>query len=277
MTGPSGASKASQAGYVVLGPSPASGRALVCFHYAGGSAQSFFSWRPACSGRCELVAAELPGRGRRQGAPFVTSLVEAAEQLALAHLPLPQRQTVFYGHSLGALLAFETARILQRRGFGGPSCLIVSSRAAPGSSHMRVGLPNLSDADLRHYLGEIEGTPKVLLENAALMDFAIPPLRSDLGLIYNYAFQPGPILDIPIEAIGALDDKWAPLEGLLGWRSLTSAAFRLRMIAGGHFAATSSPELILETMDAYRETLPLDTSPDPPRPLRAGLKSNAGD
>ena len=227
-----------------LGPSPASSCILICFHYAGGSAQSFYPWRTACEGRCELAAAELPGRGRRQRAPFVTSIGEAAEQFALAHFPLLGRQTIFYGHSLGALLAFETARILQQRGLGGPSCLIVSSRAAPGSSLTRVGLPNLSDADL-HYLGEIQGTPKILLENPALMEYAIPPLRSDSSdLIYDYAFQPGPVLDIPIEAIGGVDDKWAPLEALLDWRTSTNAAFRLRMIAGGHFAATSSPELI---------------------------------
>jgi len=238
------ASRSDHAGFVVLGPSPASSSVLVCFHYAGGSAQSFYAWRTACEGRCELISAELPGRGRRQRAPFVTSIREAAEQLALAYFPMTSRRSVFYGHSLGALLAFETARLLQQRGLAGPSCLIVSSRAAPGSSLTRMGLPKLSDADLRHYLGEIQGTSKVLLDNAALMAFAIPPLRSDLELIYDYALEPGPILDIPIEVIGGVDDKWAPLEALLGWRSLTNAAFRLRMIAGGHFAATSSRPLV---------------------------------
>lgn len=130
-----------------------------------------------------------------------------------------------------------------------------------------MGLPKLSDADLRHYLGEIQGTSKVLLDNAALMAFAIPPLRSDLELIYDYALEPGPILDIPIEVIGGVDDKWAPLEALLGWRSLTNAAFRLRMIAGGHFAATSSPELILETMETHLRAMPnVEILKQPPSP-----------
>lgn len=277
MTGVAEASRTDLAGYVVLGPSPASSTVLVCFHFAGGSAQSFYSWRTACKGRCELAAAELPGRGRRQRAPFVASIAEAAEQLASAYLPFARRKTVFYGHSLGALLAFETARLLRQRGLEGPSCLIVSSRAAPGSSLTRVGLPKLSDADLRHYLGEIQGTPKVLLDNAALMEFAIPSLRSDLGLIYDYAFKPGPLLDIPIDVIGGVNDKWAPLESLLGWRALTRASFRLRMIAGGHFAATSAPDLILETMETYLGMITNDSASDRAGSARSSFETVPGE
>lgn len=254
MTDQSAFRQSGETGYVVLAPNPTGALTLACFHYAGGSAQTFFSWRKECSKCCELVTLELPGRGRRQKMPFVNSIVEAAQQFALAFRRQGQRDLVFYGHSLGALLAFETARVLKAEGGPIPSRLIVSSRAAPGSPQSTASLPKLSDADLLRYLEALQGTPRAVLENTALMKLMLPVLRADLQLVYDYQLGAGPRLDIPVDVIGALDDALAPIECLLEWRVLTNAEFRLRMIPGGHFAPVSSPDEVLRILDEHRSS-----------------------
>jgi len=221
---------------------------LVCFHFAGGSAQSFFPWRALCDGACELIAAELPGRNRRYHEPFCSSILEAAENFAQTFSRLPSKPTVFYGHSLGALLAYETTRALSQLGQMMPQRLIVSSRAAPVKLPSSIGLPVLSDDALLNYLRDLQGTKAEVLENKALMDMMLPIIRSDLQLIYNYQHQLSPFLEIPVDAIGAIDDVHCPLEWLLGWRNVTRDKFSLHMIPGGHFAPLDSPNWVLDTV-----------------------------
>jgi medium-chain acyl-[acyl-carrier-protein] hydrolase len=230
--------------YTVLVEAAAAPWALVCFHFAGGSGQSFFRWKEHCASDFALVAAELPGRGRRLATPFVGSIKEAAQKFAAALRTTIDKPLVFYGHSLGALLAFETARVLKNYNLQAPLGLIVSSRAGPNSTLLTAGLPELSDQQLRGYLTEIEGTPKAVLEAPGWVEFVLPSLRADLGLIYDYRFEPQPVLDIPIVVIGAERDRWASFDALLSWRSVTTGNFFLRLIPGGHFAPMSEPEMI---------------------------------
>jgi len=239
--------------YVLIDDAPGARLGMVCFHFAGGSAQSYFRWRHATAG-CALVAAELPGRGRRLREEFAPSLHAAAAALASSFRALardmaerrPGLSWVFFGHSLGALVAYETARLLGGPGSGGPDRLIVSARHGPGWQPASSGLPDLSDPALLDYLREMGGTPRVLLENRALMEMALPILRADLGLIYGYGHVPGPPLDIPILAIGASEDDRVPLEALVAWRGTTRAEFRLRIVSGGHFALLDQPGIVFD-------------------------------
>ncbi|XSG83267.1 MAG: thioesterase II family protein [Methyloligella sp. ZOD6] len=243
--------EAGEAGFVALGADTGAACRLVCFHYAGGSAQTFFPWTKLLPEDFALVAAELPGRGRRREAPFAGSIRSAASQLADAWPAFADRPAIFYGHSLGALLAYETARALKHRGRALPALLIVSSRAAPNSPTSTHTLPALSDADLQHYLESLEGTPRAVLESKPLMKRAIPMLRADLQLIYDYRHEPEPALDIPLHVIGAIDDPFAPLECLLEWRAVARAGFRLQMQCGGHFSPMQTPDPVLQAIEAY--------------------------
>lgn len=223
---------------------------LLCFHFAGGSAQSFLPWREPGNAKCELLAAELPGRSRRYKEPFFTSIMDAAEHFATVYAGLPVKQCIFYGHSLGALLAYETARILMRMGVDGPRRLIVSSRAGPGGYPVSAGLPReLSDASLLKYLQDLQGTKASILENKTLMEMMLPIIRADLEIIYGYQYEPRPLLDIPVDVIGAIDDHHCPFELLLAWRNITSKAFNLHMIPGGHFAPIADPDIIFKVVN----------------------------
>lgn len=239
------------AGFVPLGTDQSGSCRLVCFHYAGGSAQTFFPWTKSLPPGYALLAAELPGRGRRWEAPFAASIRSAAEELADSWEAFADRPAIFYGHSLGALLAYETARALLERRLDLPELLIVSSRASPSSPSSTHTLPALSDADLQRYLESLEGTPRAVLESKPLMERAIPMLRADLQLIYDYRHEPHAALPIPIHVIGSIDDPFAPLECLLEWRAVARGGFRLQMQAGGHFAPMRTPDAVLRAIETH--------------------------
>lgn len=243
------------ADFVVIGDGGPPPVGVVCFHFAGGSAQSFFRWRGAArAAGCALIAAELPGRGRRLREGFVPSLASAAMALAQSFAALaaamPDKRWVFFGHSMGALLAYETVRRLRADGGPQPQGLIVSARHAPGWHPVSSGLPELSDEALCDYLRHLDGTPAAILDNPAFMAMALPILRADLGLLYGYAHVLGQPLDMPVLTIGASADGRVPLEALVAWGTATQGAFRLRMVPGGHFSLLDEPAIVF---DAARE------------------------
>jgi medium-chain acyl-[acyl-carrier-protein] hydrolase len=242
------AGMAQSAEFVPLLKDAAANVRLVCFHFAGGSAQSFLPWRQPSTDVCELLAVELPGRSRRYNEPFVPSIRDAAASFAEAYLKLEPKPCVFYGHSLGALLAYETARILKNEKTAAPDRLIVSSRAGPGYFPVSVGLPELSNDSLMKYLRDLQGTKASVLENKMLMDMMLPIIRADLEMIYAYQYDNGARLDIPVDVIGAIDDQHCPFELLLDWKSITSGQFNLHMIPGGHFAPIAQPDIVLDVV-----------------------------
>lgn len=223
---------------------------LLCFHCAGGSAQSFFPWKKVAEGVCDLFAVELPGRSRRYGEPFAESVAQLAEEFAEGCAALPDKPLIFFGHSLGALLAFETARLLQARGGRAPCHLILAARQSSDWLPVTSGLPELDETALRRYMENLAGTPRQVLDNEAMMQIALPVLRADLELIYRYRHVPGPPLEASIEALGGIDDGHVRFESLLSWRHATRRPFSLRMIAGGHFTVMDQPQRILRSVRA---------------------------
>ena len=223
---------------------------LVCFHCAGGSAQSFFAWKQAAAGVCELYAVELPGRSRRMREPFARCVMEVAAAFAKQCRLLPDKPLVLFGHSLGALLAYETARVLLAEGERKPVHLLVSSRQSPDWLPVCAGLPELNDQALRDYLANLAGTPREVLANKAMMDVAVPILQADLELIlgYNHAHARG--LEIPVEAFGGMDDEQVRFESLGCWQRVTERGFSLRMVEGGHFAVMQQPQVVMERVRA---------------------------
>lgn len=219
---------------------------LVCFHCAGASAQSFFPWIKPARGLCELYAVELPGRSRRHHEPFADSVLALARQFAEQCLALAGKPMIFFGHSLGALMAYETARALVVMGASAPVHLIVASRQSPHWLPVCSGLPELNDRALRDYLRALDGTPLEVLQNQALMDRAVPILQADLTLIHGYRHESREPLGIPIDALGALDDNHVRFESMLGWEQASDRAFNLHMIEGGHFAAMQQPQHTLQ-------------------------------
>lgn len=180
---------------------------------------------------------QLPGREARYQEPLPTDLVMVAEELAAALAAAPPAGALaIYGHSMGALLAFELARALGRRSLR-PDLVIVSGRAAPHrmaspADHLH-GLP---DAAFIERLGErYGGIPQALLDAPDLLAFFLPILRADLRAVETYRHVPCPPDDWPLMVYGGMDDRSVAPADLDEWARYTNGPFRVQTLPGDHF------------------------------------------
>jgi 4'-phosphopantetheinyl transferase len=185
------------------------------------------------------------------------------EVLAEALRPYLDRPFAFFGHSLGALVAFELARRLGRDGGPQPVRLFVSGCAAP--SIRREGRPihDLPDPAFREELRRLNGTPAAILDNAELMELLLPTLRADFALCETYAFAPGPHLSFPITSCGGLGDDTTSSQELNAWREQTTGSFRLRMLPGDHFFLQTARPLLLRSLAQELRAVPRGSATTP--------------
>ncbi len=225
---------------------------LVCLPHAGGSAVLYRTWKAALLGLATVDSPELPGRGSRHGAPLPTSLPALAEDIAapLAHRPVP---VVLYGHSMGALLAFETARALARHGVT-VAGLVLSGRAAPHLPFPRLDRHLMSDAALIEELKRIGGTPDALFRRPEILAMTLPALKADFRMVDTYAFTPGPALACPAVILGGADDPATPEPSLHAWRELICGPVAVDIWPGGHFFVREDEDRLLTLL---KRTLPV--------------------
>jgi surfactin synthase thioesterase subunit len=219
---------------VPLTPSRPGCPRLICFHHAGGSPAAFREWPAALGGGVQLSAVHLPGRGRRFAESNATDFAALADAIASA-VARDGVRPLLYGHSMGALLAYEVAWRLCAGEGPLPLHLIVAG-AVPPDQFSTGGWPAVeSDADLLRRLATLGGTPQAIIDNNDLMSIYLPILRADIALCASYCYCPGPALPCPITALGSADDPEATLAALAGWGQYTTAGFTLRLFPGGHF------------------------------------------
>ncbi len=221
---------------------------LYCFPYAGGSINTFLSWQQSLGESTEVCAAQLPGRGGRFLEPPCTSFDELVSTLGRliaqdANLPF-----VLYGHSLGALVAFEVARYLRTHDLPMPESLIVSGCEAPHIRSAPKKYEEYSDNDLIQSLGELNGTPPEVLNNAELMQMLLPVIRADFALFSHYQFHRGAVLDIPITVLNGTEDDHIEKENVNDWVSLTRGLCNVQWLEGDHFFIDQSQPALLECL-----------------------------
>jgi len=221
---------------------------LFCFPYAGGNSYVFKTWAECLPQNTEVCAVELPGHDRLfEEQPFIRlpPLIEAIADSIDQSLELPY---VLFGHSMGALLAFELTRELRRRGAPEPAKLFVSAHRAPHLPDPRPKVAELSDADFIDELHRLQGTPPQTLENSDLMVLLLPLLRADFALCESYEYTQEVPLECPIVAFGGLDDNELKYQEVLSWGEHTTGKFHIYMMQGNHFFIHTAKKLILEVV-----------------------------
>jgi medium-chain acyl-[acyl-carrier-protein] hydrolase len=216
-------------------PVPAPRLRLFCLPYAGGGASIYRLWPNHLPGDVEVCALQLPGRERRHAEPAITDAAVAVELIAEALGSFLGVPFALFGHSMGASLAYETARRLQSRYGRPPLGLFASARRAPHLPPHKAPIHHLPDYRFIEEIRQLNGTPSAVLENAELMELMLPLLRADFRLVETYRELPGPSLTCPILAFGGTADTEASLAQLEAWKDASTGPFRLQMFPGDHF------------------------------------------
>lgn len=233
-------------------PAPLGGAArlrLYCFPYAGAGHTVYQHWCGRLGGRVELALIKLPGRGARFNEPRADSLSELAQALAgaIAEAQPQSLPFAFFGHSMGALLAFETARVLGEYGLSA-SRLLVSARTAPLVHGWRERVSDLPPAQFLRVIRGMNGLPRQVLDNPEWLDLFLPIIRDDFALCENYRYRDAPPLSCPIHVLVGEDDASVPLPLLTGWERETSAECRTWLFPGGHFYLFEQEVELLELL-----------------------------
>jgi medium-chain acyl-[acyl-carrier-protein] hydrolase len=231
-------------------PNPKAQLRLFCFPYAGGGASVYRSWEQQLPSLVEVRAVQLPGRENRMGERPFTRVEPLVEALAEALLPFLDLPFAFFGHSMGAVVAFELARKLRTAVNLEPRHLFVSGRIAPHIVRVEPPNYNLPDPELIEELRRLDGTPEEALEHPELMGLMLPLLRADFELVQTYSYADGAPLGCSVTAFGGLKDKEVSREELAGWREHTAGDFSLRMFEGGHFFLHAARSQILAAVSA---------------------------
>ena len=221
--------------WFTAGTNPAGAMRLFLFPFAGGNASSFLPWQQLLGPRLELRIAQLPGRGVRLFEPPVADMDELVARLTRAVAGLADRPFAFFGHSVGALVAFEVARQLRRAHRPAPVSLWVSGAEGPQTRATRRRLHELADAELIEALREYNGTEPEMLEDREMMELLLPGLRADFALNERYGYRAEPPLDLPIHVLLGDADPYVEPGRAAGWALETSEPVREHVYPGDHF------------------------------------------
>lgn len=218
---------------------------LFCFPYAGGGDSIFHLWQQSLSNTIEVCPVQLPGRAARIAEPPWTDMDQLLRALGRALTPYLDKPFALFGHSMGALIAFNLARHLRRECDAQPIHLFVSGRCSPQTMKEPV---DFKLAELPKMLRRYNGTPEEALEDPELMELVLPVLRADLALCRSYVYTSEPPFSSSITAFGGLQDYGVPRDCLEGWSEHTTGSFVVRMLPGDHFFLNTSRLPLLEAI-----------------------------
>ncbi|MBN3932646.1 thioesterase [Streptomyces verrucosisporus] len=241
---------------------------LVCFPHAGGSASAFVPFARLLAPVCEVLSVQYPGRQdrrRQEPVPDVGRLAGTIAEEVTRHVPEPY---AFFGHSMGAIVAYETARRLRAGGEPAPVRLFLSGRGAPSAEPSpHDGLR--TDGELIATAARLGGTAPDLLDDSEVRDMVLPALRADYRALADYRWVPGPRLDVPFTVLVGDSDPVVTVAEAAAWEGFTASGTEFRVFAGGHF-------YLNDHIDAVGRTITAALAAPGRQPAHAGFPSAGG-
>ncbi len=218
---------------------------LFCVPHAGVGTSAFRGWAEAVDETIEVCLVQLPGREGRFREPLPSSVLDLAPELA-AHLGDVERPFAFYGHSLGALLAFETARALRRILGRQPVHLFAAAAPAPQLPWEHSPLRSLPEPEFIDEIQKRYGRiPSQVLADTEIRQLLLPVLRADVGMVETYQYSSESPLDCGITVLCGDQDHMVSRGSAEAWRAQTSRDFSLLVLPGNHlFLQTQRLQLV---------------------------------
>jgi surfactin synthase thioesterase subunit len=219
---------------------------IFCFPHAGGSPRAFLDWQAGLKDEAEIVAVCRPGREHRaaEPAPAIDELIDGAAAAIAVATRQDSRPYYLFGHSLGALVAFEVCRRLA--GPAGPRHLIASGCSAPSllpSQRVR-RIAGLTGAEFAEEIGFFGGLAPDVIADPELRDLLLPGLIADFRMAVGYRYQPGPPLAVPATLVVGRDDPHVGPEQLAPWDQEFSWPPDRHLVDGGHFYFDPDPSSV---------------------------------
>jgi medium-chain acyl-[acyl-carrier-protein] hydrolase len=237
---------------------------LYCIPHSGGSESTYRGWAEALPG-LHVLAIRKPGHGTRWSEQPYVQIDALVQDLAAAIIDATTAPRIaIFGHSLGALIAFEVARHLATTAVG-LAHLFVSGCPAPQLAASTPGpaAETLDDDQIVEMLRQLGGTSEMVLASRTGRRMIIPGFRADLQVRHSYRYCGAEPLDVPITAVAATHDARASLTSMRGWECQTQRDFRLHIVAGDHFSVINHPETVLGYLASAMGPDRRDAQPSP--------------
>ena len=221
---------------------------LFCLPWAGGGASAYATWRTGFRDDVQVCPIELPGRQKRWREPAYQRIEPLAEALGDALAGELDTPYALFGHSMGALVAFELARTLRRRGLPAPLALFASGGFAPHLGWTKPKIHDQPDAVVVERLRALGGLPDEAFAEPELLELLLPTIRADFAVCETYSYRAEGPLNCSIVAYAGADDHEVPPARVAPWREHTSGSFEMQVLPGGHFFLETAREQLLESM-----------------------------
>jgi surfactin synthase thioesterase subunit len=247
-------------------PKPDCAVRLVCLPHAGGSASFFHPFSKVMPPSVEVLAIQYPGRQDRHGEPNIGDLPQLADRVAAELRPYADRPMALFGHSMGALVAFEAALRIERAGLPSPARLFVSGRRAP-SVYRNEAARLLDDDGLIAELRLLSGAEAPFLTVPEVMEMSLPAIRSDYLAVEAYRHTPGAAVECPVTVLTGSQDPRVDVEEARAWSEHTAGPTELCVFPGGHFFLVARAAEVTALVSAR---LAEAAAPAPVSPERVG-------
>ena len=225
---------------------------LFCLPPAGGGASIYRSWQAGFPSEFDVCSVQLPGRETRLMEPPFSRMDPLVEALAEALVGALDRPFALFGHSMGALIAYELAKLLRQKYQMAPEHLFLSACQAPEVPDAK-RWHDLSEQALMAELRQVTGFPAEALEHEELMRLVLPTIRADAAVTETYVYRPAEPLDVPFTVFASERDEIVPRPAVDPWRDHTSAAFELHLVDGHHlYIQEQAPRIIRVILEKLR-------------------------
>lgn len=229
---------------------------LLCFPFAGGGALSFRCWHRDLPSHLDVCPVQLPGRENRIREAALTDSRALVRELAEALVPCFDRPVLFFGHSMGAKLAYAVAWELGHRFGLSPACLIASGSRAPNLRRPNP-LTDLPEDQFIQAILTFEGTPRAVFEHPDLREIFIPLLMADFRLDNDlFRSHENGVLHCPIHAFCGSGDPEAEEGEVMAWSDFTTDTFTFTRFSGGHFFISGEEAAVLDRITTLSHGVP---------------------
>jgi len=227
-----------------------SGTPLICLPFAGAGASVFSDWSRYSNGITRIMALQLPGREKRFAESPYRTVKEAVEGLFPEALNLvgEHDKVVLFGHSMGAILAYELARKLVHDTSIEVEHLFVSGSPSPWTKRREVAT-GLSDDEFIARIVDFTGYQHAALEVPEMRDLLLPTLRADVEMHESYCPVSGQPLPIAITSMRGVGDLLVSSEEAEGWRGASTGDFNMIEIPGGHMYLVDNVATTVSTVE----------------------------